>query len=203
MSVDQPSFEGDNPASPAGSRKVEQPIETKTRVVANLKWLSPQAEERLSRIAGSWKTFPSGPPPLDSNLVAETKRLLSRQQYAAKKSGQCPAVVNKRRVRGAFGVEKRVCGAEATRKGFCRIHYNKKFLMVPANQAGGSSGRFRPFADWQLPGHMSDAQHDCLAALPLNMGYLECIEVMNAADPGNLLIPITEKSGSRKSKAWK
>jgi hypothetical protein len=135
---------------------------------------------------------------------ASRKRALQREQYAAKKAGKCPVAVKERAV-GVSRLEpkRHVCGAEATRKGMCRRHYNRKYLKVRANQAGGGGewGLRRPFADWQLPGSMSDIQHECLAGLPIDTHYEACLEAMNAADPSNTLTAIYEKPGRKKSKS--
>lgn len=123
----------------------------------------------------------------------EKEKVLKRLQYAAKKDCLCHTVVTLRRRPGEDQVEpeRRVCRAVATREGLCRNHYNRKFLKI----------RRRQFAEWQLPGNMSDLQHVCLAARPFTTTYEDCIEAMNAADPGNILKPIYEKPASRKSKA--
>lgn len=154
------------------------------------------ASEQLAALGG--RSLEVCMPSSEQRLKA--RRLLAKEQYAAKRDGKCPAVVKERKTSWASEPKKRCCGAVATRKGLCRRHYNKKILRIRTNQAGGEWGNTRHFADWQLPGSMTDIQHECLAALPLYKTYEDCIEAMNGVDPTNILLPIYEKPASRKSK---
>ncbi len=120
------------------------------------------------------------------------RKALKQAQSIARKDGKCCADVQPSRRWDRPDAPKRVCGAEATRQGYCRKHYNRKVLKIRSRQQG-YGGKCRPFADWQLPGNMSDAQHECLQGLPLSTSYDDCVTAMNAADPSNLLAPIYER----------
>lgn len=159
--------------------------------------LSAAAIEHLAALGGRTLEGPAA----SALQLSAARKLLARQQYAAKRDGKCPAIVKERNTSWPNEPKKRCCGAVATRMGLCRRHYNKKFLHIRTNQAGGLWGNTRHFAEWQLPGNMSDKQHECLMALPLATAYEDCIAAMNSADPANILTPIYEKPASRKSKS--
>lgn len=159
--------------------------------------LSAAAIEQIAALGGRRPETPVA----NALQRSDAQKLLARQQYAAKRDGKCPAIVKERNTSWPNEPKKRCCGAVATRMGLCRRHYNKKFLHIRANQAGGLWGNTRHFAEWQLPGNMSDKQHECLMALPLATAYEDCIAAMNSTDPANILTPIYEKPASRKSKS--
>lgn len=118
----------------------------------------------------------------------------------ARKTCQCDFAVAAPKAKKAGGHTRWICGALAVRNGLCRKHYNIKCLGVQPAVRGSGRGKTRPFAGWQLPGSMTDKQHERLRELPCETPYEDCIVEMSAADPSNILKPIYEKPGSRKSK---
>jgi len=126
------------------------------------------------------------------------KKLLKDKQKRARKDNLCATLVKAGKKDRELGREKTVCGTFATNHGLCRKHYNLKYLKVPPIQPGAGA-TMRPFAGWQLPGNMTEKQHEGLRALPLRTGYAHCIEALNALDPSNILEAIFEKPASRKS----
>lgn len=225
MTNDKPSVSDIHTGPPASSREVEQP--KKSQVVATrrrkpqapLSGPSPEQRPAENRrfapppMLGAWPEEPTTEKvPLSeirqrnfyrhTELVAvrEAKeRSLKESQKRAKREGKCPFLANTSH--RAFDLEREqgVCGTFAVRRGLCRKHYNLKYLKVPPLQPG--TGRtMRPFAGWQLPGNMTDEQHDCLRSLPLKTSYADALAAMNAADPRVKLEAIGEKPGLKKSK---
>ncbi|MCS4240922.1 hypothetical protein M2418_000424 [Rhizobium sp. BIGb0125] len=127
------------------------------------------------------------------------KKLLKERQKRARKENLCTALVKAGKKDRELGREKDVCGTFATNHGLCRKHYNLKYLKVPPIQPGAGA-TMRPFAGWQLPGNMTEKQHEGLRALPLRTSYADCLEVLIALDPSNILEAICEKPASMKSK---
>ena len=127
-----------------------------------------------------------------SERAAVRKEALKASKKIARKEGRCTFEVTGSPADKAEGREKVICGAFATRRGLCRKHYNLKFFKVRPYQTGVGKKR-RPFIGSQLPGNMSDLQHECLTKLPLGMSYEACLEAMNLADPDNHLEPIYPK----------
>jgi len=139
----------------------------------------------------------------------DLERRLAGQIERAKAEGRCTALIMSKTVVGtmyrpATATPGRLCGETAFRHGYCTNHFVTHYLHLPERKSGqaGRGVSVRPFPAYQFPvGRLSPKQEDLmndLQRLPMRTSREECLALVNAEDPDNVLTLPKRTSLSRR-----